>query len=118
VAAAYWTLLLTATHLPSTTIGRPSVGDKFVHFGGYAILTLCVLAAWELTIRFLEPKHYFAVWMAGTLCAAVDEITQVPVGRTGDVNDWAADVLGIVAALIVFRMARMPFYRLLVGAEI
>ena len=72
------------------------LSDKLLHFGGYAVLTCCVLAGWELTIGMLEPKHYFAVWLAGTLYGAIDEITQIPVGRTCDMNDGLADVLGIV----------------------
>jgi VanZ family protein len=117
LAGVYLVVLFIGTHLPSTSLARLTYSDKLLHLGGYALLTLCVLAGWELTIGRLEPKHYFAVWLAGTLYAAVDEVTQIPVGRSCDINDWAADVLGIVVGIVVFRMIRMPLYRFFMGSD-
>jgi len=93
------------------------VSDKMLHFCGYATLTVLVLTGWELTIGVLEPKHYFAVWLAGTLYGAFDEITQIPVGRTCDMTDWAADVAGIVTGLLVFRLVRAVVYRVAAWME-
>jgi VanZ family protein len=109
LAAVYFLVLCTATHIPLEQ-SQVEVSDKIVHFAGYALLTVLVLAGWEFTIGVLEPKHYFAVWLAGTIYGAIDEITQIPVGRHGDVNDWAADVLGIIAGLFVFRLGRAALY--------
>lgn len=117
LAAVYLAVLFAATHIPSISVDHFSLADKVYHLGGYAILTMCVLAGWELTLRRLEPKHYFAVWLAGTLYAAFDEFTQIPVGRRADVNDWAADVLGIVTGIILFRLIRLPLYRLLMDRD-
>ena len=99
---------------PSTAF---SMWDKLCHLGGYAMLTFCVLVGWHLTIGRLEPKHYFAVWLAGTLYACFDEITQIPVGRECDVNDWAADVVGIVAGMIAFRLGRSTLYSVWMGGD-
>jgi VanZ family protein len=118
LAAVYIVVLFVATHVPTISVDRLTLSDKFYHLGAYAVLTLCVLAGWELTIRRLEPKHYFAVWLAGTLYAAMDEVTQVPVGRSCDINDWAADVLGIVIGIIVFRLVRMSLYRTLMDGDV
>lgn len=112
LAGVYLVVLFLGTHLPPTTLESVSYADKWVHFGGYAVLTVCVLAGWELTIGVLRPKHFFAVWLAGTLYGAVDEMTQIPVGRTCDVNDWAADVLGIVAGLLAYQFASAGLRRL------
>jgi VanZ family protein len=106
LALVYFGLLFLGTHLPLPSQDSASFSDKWLHFGGYAVLTICVLAGWELTIGVLQPKHYFAVWLAGTLYGAIDEITQIPVSRTCDVNDWAADVLGIISGLLIYRLVR------------
>ncbi len=117
LAAVYLVVLFIATHTPSTPRARITLSDKFAHFGAYATLTLCVLVGWELTIRRLEPKHYFAVWLVGTMYAAMDEFTQSFVGRSSDFNDWAADVLGILAGIVVFRLIRKPLYHFLMGND-
>jgi VanZ family protein len=118
LAVVYLIVLFVATHVPSTSMPHVTWSDKIYHFGAYAVLTLCVLAGWELTIRRLEPKHYFAVWLVGTLYAIVDEATQIPVGRTADANDWAADVVGIVCGIIAFQLVRMPVYRFFIGRDV
>jgi VanZ family protein len=112
LAIVYFAMLCIATHVPSS-LQEPveTVSDKWVHFAAYAVLTVCVLAGWELTIGVLQPKHYFAVWLVGTLFGAVDEITQIPVSRTCDVNDWVSDALGVVCGLLAYRLARALFVR-------
>lgn len=106
LAVVYFLLLAIGTHLPvpPETIEVLDYWDKLVHFSGYAMLTIVVLSGWELTIGQLQAKHYFAVWLAGTLYGIFDETTQTYVGRTCDMNDWAADVLGIVVGLVAFRL--------------
>lgn len=115
LALFYFVVLCIATHIPADRM-EPMLGsDKWLHFASYATLTVLVLAGWELTIGVLQAKHYFAVWLAGTLYGAIDEITQTPVNRTCDMNDWAADVIGIVAGLLAFRLVRLVLYRVLMG---
>jgi VanZ family protein len=87
--------------------------DKLYHFGGYAVLAFLVLCGWELTLGRLEPKHFFAVWLAGTCYGIVDELLQQPVGRTCDANDWLADELGVLCGLGFYLIVR----RLWVGRE-
>jgi VanZ family protein len=106
LAAVYLLVLFAATHVPGLPTSGFSVSDKLEHFCGYGLLTVFILVGWELTIGVLQAKHYFAVWLAGTLYAIVDEVTQIPVGRTCDVNDWAADMLGVLAGMIVFGLLR------------
>ena len=106
LAAIYFVLLATATHLPTVPQSLMVASDKVHHFVAYALLAICVLAGWELTIGKLEPKHYFAVWLAGTLYGIVDEFTQIPVGRSCDVHDWLADVCGVVSGLIAYQVLR------------
>lgn len=104
-------VLFIGTHLPAEGVEGVTISDKFLHFAGYLTLTVFVLAGWELSVGRLEPRHYFAVWLAATLFGAFDEMTQTPVGRTCDANDWLADVLGVVCGLIVYRIGRAAVLR-------
>jgi VanZ family protein len=117
LATVYIAVLFTATHVPMLPTSGFSWMDKVEHLVAYGLLTLWVLVGWELTVGVLQAKHYFAVWLTGTFYAAIDEVTQIPVGRTCDVNDWAADVVGIAFGLIAFRMIRGPLYRMLFVSE-
>jgi VanZ family protein len=117
LAVIYLAVLFTATHVPSLPTHGFSLFDKVEHFASYAVLTMLVLVGWELTVGVLQAKHYFAMWLVGTLYATFDELTQIPVGRSCDVNDWAADILGIVVGLVAFRLLRGPLYRLLFVGE-
>jgi len=72
----------------------------------YAALAVVVLAGWELTLGTLQPKHFFAVWLAGTLYGAIDEVTQIPFGRVSDPSDWMADCLGVVIGLVTYLAVR------------
>jgi len=113
--ARYTTLLLLiamflATHLPLPfTMTSPlplPYGDKVLHAIAYMALALSSLISWELTSGLLQPQHYFAVWLLGTLYGAFDEVTQIPVGRTPDGTDWLSDILGLVLGLTLFRITR------------
>ncbi len=117
LAIAYVAILFAGTHFPSDTVSGFSWDDKLIHLSGYAALTFFVLVGWDLTIGVLRAKHYFAVWLAGTIYAAADEITQIPVGRTCDINDWAADMFGIVLGMILFGLMRGTVYRVFLGRE-
>lgn len=118
-AARYGTVgllicLFIATHYPAHHIpDRIGSADKIIHTLAYFVLAFSALVSWDLAIGPLRPQHYFTVWLAGTLYGAFDEITQIPVGRHGDINDWVCDVLGIVIALILFRVLRPALSRLL-----
>lgn len=101
-----------ATHYPIHGVPRPfSHVDKVVHALAYMTLSMSVLVSWELAIGALRPQHYFTVWLVGTLYAAFDEVTQIPVGRSCDGLDWLADIAGIVVGLTLFRLLRPLFYR-------
>lgn len=116
LAVLYFLLLFAGTHLPSTGPIGPSFYDKYAHFGGYAVLTIVVLASWELTFGTLQAKHYFAVWLAGTIYGALDEWTQIPVGRTCDMNDWFADVAGVLTGIVVYQLLR-PLLFAVIGRD-
>jgi len=99
--------------IPGTEIFHFSNFDKALHFSAYLVLTVSCLASWEFSTGILRPSHYFFVWLFGTIYGALDEITQLPVGRTCDGMDWLADIVGIIAGLTIFRLIRRLLYRLI-----
>ena len=106
--------LFIGTHYPADQL-PPEIGaaDKIIHCLAYLTLSFSALVSWDLAIGPLRAIHYFAVWLVGTLYGAFDEITQIPVGRHGDINDWVCDVLGIVIGLILFRLLRPTLSQIL-----
>ncbi|NBQ14457.1 MAG: hypothetical protein EBU31_07560 [Proteobacteria bacterium] len=86
------------THIPRLAVGASdSPVDKLVHATGYGVLAALLLLA-----RWWHP-----VWPAIAALAAwaaLDEVTQaVPgLGRSADLDDWFADVTGMVIAAAFF----------------
>lgn len=99
------------THYPMPVSPGITISDKLVHFVAFLTLTFMILLSWELSAGVLQPKHYFVVWLVTTLYGALDEITQIPVGRVCDGLDWLADVVGIVAGLIIYQLLRLLWVR-------
>ena len=100
--ALYTAGLVTGTHLPPEIGPEPLIPDKVIHFGAYLGL------AWLLGLTLASRGR--RVWVAVPLLlvfGAVDELTQIPVGRTADVWDWLADAAGImVGTTIAWAMTR------------
>lgn len=105
--------MFVGTHFPIANGLPGSQADKLYHFGAYLTLTLCLLGSWELSTGILQASHYFVVWLFGTLYGVFDEVTQPFVGRYCDGADWLADLIGIVAGLILFCLARPLMYRVI-----
>ncbi|MEM9659906.1 MAG: VanZ family protein [Planctomycetota bacterium] len=118
LAVFYTFVLFLATHLPLAAPEGVSNIDKWYHLGAYLTLTMTVLLCWELTAGLLKARHYFSVWLAGTFYAAFDEYTQIPVGRTCDMLDWVADVVGILCGIVAFQTWRGWIYALVDAGEL
>jgi VanZ family protein len=109
VLAGYVLVLLIATHLPPTVsllLPEEHNLDKLYHFTAYAILAGFLATAWQLASGVLTARHLRWVWIAVAIFAALDEITQIPVGRDCDFWDWTADVIGAAVGLLVFAWLR------------
>jgi len=113
----YWAMLLVLTHLPGeereVRPRRIPHLDKVAHaaaFAGLAVLALAAVAAF----RPVTPPVLAGLACALALYAAVDEFTQGWVRhRTPDLRDWLADMLGMLAGIGTFLLAR----RVLVGSS-
>jgi len=51
--------------------------------------------------------------LACAVYGVLDEVTQIPVGRSCDLYDWFADVIGIAVGILAFRYLRPLLYRVL-----
>ncbi|MFO0012121.1 MAG: VanZ family protein [Planctomycetota bacterium] len=103
--AAYWTALSIATHLPRTVLHIVQRGtgwnDKPLHIIAFAILAF--LLAWAVPTDLKRRSRNVLIATAiGVAYAAIDELTQIPVGRTADWADFSADLFGILTGIIVY----------------
>jgi VanZ family protein len=108
--AGFWLALFVSTHLPSNLPILPKSGnDKVVHFTAFAILATLLATTWQLTAGHLTARHLVVVWIVLVVYAALDELTQIPVGRDCSFWDWTADALGAAVALVLFARLRSKF---------
>lgn len=105
--AAFWLALVTATHIPPLgSLSSIETSDKLLHASAYLILAFLVAAVWELNAGRLNGRHLAVAWVAVIAWGAIDEITQIPVGRDGDFWDWTADASGAAVGILLFVVLR------------
>ncbi|MCA9055571.1 MAG: VanZ family protein [Planctomycetaceae bacterium] len=90
----------------ATTSGDSRVPDKLIHFVMFAVLGT-LLPEWlprtvPLTLR--RATWLFAVM---AVYGAVDELLQIPVGRSAEWRDWYADLAGAAAGLVLAKLWRL-----------
>lgn len=99
---AYWVFLFLVTHFPKLQLpGAPPSSDKVLHFvafGGLAFLFWRFLEAQGMR---MTPRVVAFSAVVLVIYAAIDEYLQQFVGRSTDLEDFLADVGGIVIALAV-----------------
>ena len=124
--AIYWSLAFVVTHVPpflpdaDDDEPEPLIGlDKVVHFLGYAGLAFVLMNALvrpadaaaqaadaeRPTIRSFRRGVVITI-LCCAVYGALDELTQPPFGRTADPMDYVADLLGLAAGLLAFRLSR------------
>lgn len=107
---AYWLVLTTGTHWPRFRPPFQSVFpvDKLLHVGAFGILTLLLI--WcrpfqRLTVHHRSPDraNLLLSCLFAMALAAIDELTQeiAWVNRDATLNDWLADVGGVLLAVII-----------------
>jgi VanZ family protein len=106
----YWPVIFLLTHIPVPAIARQSgMSDKTMHVVAYFLLT--VLAWYAISPYEKVNWGRLKVWgLIGVLLAygAIDEFLQGLsfIGRSPDVIDFLANVLGIFMALGILSMLR------------
>ncbi len=108
-AILFTAAVLVFTHLPQETM--PSAlqkdgVDKLEHVLAYGVITFLFLFSLRTSPTILSALLLFlAVSVIGTF----DELTQPFVNRTASVTDLAADIVGILSALLFFTVRRQWF---------
>ncbi len=108
--ACYVAVLLTLTHLPRPPSVFEGVSDKKLHVAAYFTLGGLVFAAMALTFPKVRGLASLTIFSGG-LFGIIDESTQPLFGRTADVHDWAADMLGLLTAVWLLALIRRAIAR-------
>ena len=98
--AVIWISLVILTHIPvPQTVQGLGVSDKLIHLIGYFPLGLLLPAC-----RVPGCGTGWRCLVVIAIYGILDELFQIPVGRTASFLDWVADVLGILLGLSAWRM--------------
>jgi VanZ family protein len=86
-----------------------TIKDKFLHIGEFAVFGILLTRSAAVMVRSRRQRLIlFWILLSGGVFAASDEIHQyfVP-GRTCDIYDWLADIVGLaLGAAIVYIVIR------------
>jgi VanZ family protein len=78
--------------------------DKLLHFTEYGILGLLVTHAWR-SCRSHLPRFSIRILLPSSLFAALDELYQMLIpGRLCSIQDWLADVAGIIVGSLLYSL--------------
>lgn len=104
--AGYWVLLFISTHIPANALmAKIHQSDKVLHCGAFTCLAF--LLAWAVPTNSARPlQNVFIAGLIGVVYAGVDELLQIPVGRTADWYDFYADCLGVCFGLTAYTILR------------
>jgi VanZ family protein len=99
--AVYWLTMFLATHLPvQGVMDQLPASDKHLHLGAYAVLGFA-LPWWSRTQHRRNQSYPVMLSLLLLAYASIDELLQVPVGRTAEWGDWLADAVGAALGLTV-----------------
>jgi VanZ family protein len=97
-----------ATHLPvQRVMEQLPASDKHLHLGAYAVLGFAL--PWWSRERAQHWRSQWHPWLLYALLlsyAAIDELLQIPVGRSAEWGDWLADAAGAAIGLAVANWLR------------
>ena len=97
----FWIALFASTHTPPEKLIAVGALDKSLHLASYLILAF--LSAFATSTRHsLRLRSYLVLFLLIAAYGVIDELLQIPINRTADVVDWAADVTGGMIGLALF----------------
>ena len=105
-------IVLILTHIPKEAIPsqlQENSPDKLYHVVAYGVITFLFLISFRTSPTMLSALLLF---LAVSVIGAFDELTQPFVNRTASVTDLAANIVGILSALLFFTVRRQWFLRL------
>ena len=107
--AAYWLALFAATHVPAYALPKVPVSDKIEHLVCYGLLATLLMITSYARGKFHAGT---GITVLATMLAygAIDEWTQIPVGRSCELADWYADGTGSAVAVVVMTFLLRKLY--------
>ncbi|HTN77123.1 MAG TPA: VanZ family protein, partial [Pirellulaceae bacterium] len=90
--------------------------DKIAHFVAYAGLAFLLTSAVLVTQPF-RWRLLIYVLLVIAVYGAFDELTQIPVGRTADIQDWIADCVGATIGMSAALAIGMIWNRMRSGSS-
>lgn len=109
----YWLALFVGTHLPRVRLpDMPGANDdKILHVIAFAGLSF--LLSWAIPTKLTDRfRNVRLAAMGAILYGAIDEVTQIPVGRTADWKDLIADAIGAVLGVIAYSILREILWKI------
>ena len=108
----YWLLILTLTSLPGYDMPDVKINDKIEHFLAFGGLGFLLY----LSLRIQDKFHLFKklpwlfTFLFVALYAAFDELHQLFIpGRSCDINDWIADIIGVNIGIAIMALLFFMF---------
>lgn len=102
IAVLFTAIVVLLTHVPQQVLpDQLQVGglDKLAHIVAYGVITFLFILSVRTSPTMLSTLLlFFTISSVATL----DELTQPFVNRTASVNDWLADIVGVIIALYTF----------------
>ena len=111
-AILFTVIVLILTHIPKEAIPsqlQENSPDKLHHVLAYGVITFLFLISLRTSPTMLSALLLFLVV---SVIGAFDELTQPLVNRTASVTDLAANIVGILSALLFFTVRRQWFLKL------
>ena len=100
----YWIILFILTSIPGNQITTFGVSDKIKHAGAYFVLTIFLFLTLHFQNKYpkLKTNAGIAALIISLIYGVIDEVHQLFIpGRSGDMYDWLADLLGTIIAVAV-----------------
>lgn len=111
----WWLVIFTLTHVPiPAALEETPVSDKWIHVLLYGLLGF-LLPYWDGWWTPLTWRRGLTLFALLAVYAVIDELLQIPVGRTADWLDGRADLIGGAAGLTAAAIVRALRHRLQVA---
>jgi VanZ family protein len=102
--ALYWITLAVLTHIPiPQLVYQAQVSDKWLHFLAYMNLVFLLWFTIYPDSRVnWRRRGVWLILLVAVIYGGLDELSQPHFGRSCDIEDFAANVTGIMTGLIIF----------------
>ena len=110
----YWILLFTLTSLPTQSVPAVGVSDKVEHFLAYFGLSFLLYMAllFQKKSKFFKKYALRITLSISFIYGIIDEVHQLLIpGRSCELNDFIADLLGAIFGLIVIKILLTKIFK-------